>query len=291
MARVLAFGVAVVDIVNVVRNYPEEDSEVRALSQSIRRGGNATNTLVVLSQLGHHCSWSGTLAEDSDAKIILDDLLSYNINTENIDVVTDGRTPVSYIIASDNGSRTIVHYRNLPELQHGNVNIDRLSQFDWIHFEGRNIEETAKIMKSMKSRYPQISISLELEKPRKNIESLIAYADHVMYSKQYMLSQQFTDPELFLNDQHLAFSDVDHYCSMGDKGVYGIGVEGILYCSEANNEIKVVDTIGAGDTLNAGLIHASLLQLPMLKKLQVACNLASRKCAQYSFENLDVTGL
>jgi len=291
MARVLAFGVAVVDIVNVVHSYPEEDAEIRAQSQSIRRGGNATNTLVVLSQLGHHCSWSGTLADDINAEVILDDLQSYNINTDKVDVVAGGRTPASYVVVTDTGSRTIVHYRNLPELQHDNVNVDWLGKFDWIHFEGRNIDEAAKIVMVVKSKYPHIPISLELEKPRNNIESLIDYVDHAMYSKQYMLSKQFIDPELFLKEQHLAFPGIEHYCSMGDEGAYGIGAEDILYHSEANNKIKIIDTVGAGDTLNAALIHANLLRLPMLKRLQLACDLASRKCAQDGFEDLDVIGL
>ena len=59
MAHVLAVGVATLDIINEVESYPPEDGEVRALAQAIRRGGNASNTLVVLSQLGHSCEWAG----------------------------------------------------------------------------------------------------------------------------------------------------------------------------------------------------------------------------------------
>ena len=49
MANILAVGIATIDIINRVNGYPHEDDEIRAISQSIRRGGNATNTLVVLS--------------------------------------------------------------------------------------------------------------------------------------------------------------------------------------------------------------------------------------------------
>lgn len=68
MSRILAIGIATLDIVNLVADYPPEDSEVRALDQRVSRGGNATNTLVVLSQLGHRCSWGGVLAEDADSR-------------------------------------------------------------------------------------------------------------------------------------------------------------------------------------------------------------------------------
>ena len=49
MAKILAVGIATLDIINTVDRYPEEDSEIRALSQHQTRGGNATNTLRVES--------------------------------------------------------------------------------------------------------------------------------------------------------------------------------------------------------------------------------------------------
>ena len=80
MATLLAIGIATLDIINTVDSYPEEDSELRALSQSQARGGNATNTLTVLSQLGHQCHWGGVLIDEADSQFILDDLALSNIN-------------------------------------------------------------------------------------------------------------------------------------------------------------------------------------------------------------------
>ena len=53
MARILGIGIATLDVINIVDEYPREDDEIRANGQRIARGGNVTNTLVVLSQLGH----------------------------------------------------------------------------------------------------------------------------------------------------------------------------------------------------------------------------------------------
>ena len=80
MAKVLCIGVATLDWVQVVRQYPVVDSEVRAEQQYLWRGGNATNTLVVLSQLVEQCSWFGTLADDAFADLICADLDLYEIN-------------------------------------------------------------------------------------------------------------------------------------------------------------------------------------------------------------------
>lgn len=79
--RILAVGVATLDIVNRVVAYPQEDQEIRAVSQSRRRGGNACNSLTVLSRLGHRCSWAGVMADDEASRFILEQLQTVQIDT------------------------------------------------------------------------------------------------------------------------------------------------------------------------------------------------------------------
>ena len=81
MSKILAVGIATLDIINSVAGYPAEDDEVRAVSQRLCRGGNATNTLAVLSQLGHQCHWAGVLADEPDARHIEADLERHRIDT------------------------------------------------------------------------------------------------------------------------------------------------------------------------------------------------------------------
>lgn len=73
MARILTVGIATLDIVNQVSAYPAEDDEIRATAQTIRRGGNATNTAVVLSQLGHQVDWAGALVQQPNNAAITED--------------------------------------------------------------------------------------------------------------------------------------------------------------------------------------------------------------------------
>jgi ketohexokinase len=42
----------------------------------------------------------------------------------------------------------------------------------------------------------------------------------------------------------------------------------------------VVDTLGAGDTFNAAIIHAKLAGRPLAECLHDACQLAGKKCGQ-----------
>jgi len=117
MATILGIGVATIDIINTTDGFPDEDSKVRALSQRINRGGNVCATLTVLNQRGHTSSWCGTLGDDTAALHIRDDLDKQQINISNCHTIINSCTPTSYISLNQlNGSRTIVHYRDLPEL-------------------------------------------------------------------------------------------------------------------------------------------------------------------------------
>src|SRR3569623_1531043 len=56
--------------------------------------------------------------------------------------------------------------------------------------------------------------------------------------------------------------------------------DGELYHSPAFPPPRVVDTLGAGDTFNAGLIDARVRGLAVREALEQACRLAGRKCGQ-----------
>ena len=131
MSHILGIGIAVLDIIYTVADYPAEDDEIRALNQRQSLGGNAVNTLAVLSQLGHQCSWAGVYASDQGAQFIHDQLASFAIDSGWSRRQATGKTPTSYIILnSRNGSRTIVHYRDLTEYAFTDFDKINLPGFD-----------------------------------------------------------------------------------------------------------------------------------------------------------------
>lgn len=288
MARILAVGIATLDIINSVDGYPAEDEEVRALSQRVCRGGNATNSLTVLSQLGHQCAWAGVLADEPDAGHIRAALARHRIDTGAVVTEKEGKVPTSYISHNiRNGSRTIVHYRDLPEYPFSAFEQIDLGKFDWLHFEGRNVAETRKMMALKRQSHPQLPCSLEVEKERDNIEQLFPLADLLLFSRAYANSLGFDSATAFLSAMQKKAPGATLACGWGEEGAYGLDSENEFHYSPAFPPVKLVDTLGAGDTFNAGMIDARLRGLPLKQALREGCRLAGEKCGHAGLEFLN----
>lgn len=286
MANILTIGTATLDIINEVESYPHEDDEIRALSQEKRRGGNASNTAVVLSQLNHQCYWAGTLAKETDQQTILDDLKAFNINTDHCDILPEGKIPTSYItLNKSNGSRTIIHYRDLPEYTFTSFKMINLPVFDWIHFEGRNVNQTEQMMLYGKKTQPALPLSLEVEKPRENIEKLIEIADYILFSKNFALQAGYVSPEQLIHHMSVQFPQKTLICAWGEYGAIAC-INNQTFHQNAFIPTSVIDTLGAGDVFNAGIIHQFLSYANIPDTLLFACQLAGKKCSIKGISNL-----
>ncbi|XP_075930118.1 ketohexokinase isoform X2 [Petromyzon marinus] len=109
--RVLCVGLVCLDIISVVDSYPEEDTDTRCVSQRWQRGGNASNTCTVLSQLGVPCAFMGTLAAGRVADFVREELQASGVDAGLVVVHANCRAPPSSVVIANRrtGSRTILH--------------------------------------------------------------------------------------------------------------------------------------------------------------------------------------
>lgn len=289
--QVLGVGVATLDVIDSLEAFPREDSEQRALDRSSRRGGNAANTLAVLSQLGHACSWVGTLADDAAADQIVADLQSHHIGLDWARRHAGARSPVSHIIHSRaSASRTIIHYRDLPELEAEDFAAIDLTGFDWVHFEGRHVSACEQMLRRVRERRPGLIVSLEVEKTRPQIERLFPLADVLVFSRAYARARGFSSaPELFAAARASAASGL-LFAAWGEEGGWLDEAEAGQRHLPAYPPARLVDTLGAGDVFNAGLIDALLRGESPIQALQRANQLAGRKCGRHGLNGLDTPG-
>ncbi|MDA3878306.1 MAG: PfkB family carbohydrate kinase [Halothiobacillus sp.] len=292
MAKILGVGIATLDIINEVDGDPPEDSEVRALAQHRRTGGNVANTLTVLSQLAHQGHFAGVLTQDSDGLLIQEKLQQQGIDLSHAVRIGYGHAPTSYITLNRvTGSRSIVHFRDLPEYDVSPFLKIDLNPFDWLHFEGRHCMDTAAMLAWTRKLHPEMPISLEVEKERPFLDQLFPFPDVVFFSRAFALGRGFAQPEAFLAEAATWAPQAVLILGWGAAGAYlrdptQTGLNAHIPSTPVDS---VVDTIGAGDTLIAGVIHGRLDRMTWPDALTFGVRLAEKKIAQSGFENLGST--
>ena len=282
MARVLLVGTATLDLVFGLDHFPGSDEEMRAQSLRTVRGGNAANTAVVLSQLGHEVEFLGTLADAAESSVITTDFERFNIDYKNCPRLP-GKPPTSSIYLAGS-TRSIVHYRDLPELSAEHIKPVSLSGLEWVHFEGRNVTEVGRMMDYVLEHRPDLFVSLELEKPRANIEGLFPLADLLICSHNFARDFGHEDAATFLRWMRKQVPQACIIAAWGEQGAYALGAGDAICHAPAMPPERVIDTLGAGDTFNAAVIDAAIRGIAVPELLQSACKLAGEKCGRHGFD-------
>ncbi|KAK4616326.1 Ketohexokinase [Fulvia fulva] len=289
-----------------VPKYPAEDDKLRASSLEKRRGGNVANSLEVLQQL------SSSSGRSVDFTLICPLPSPTSQATESVKKSfgpsvdlslalyreASSEAASSFIIKSiESGSRTIVNYNNLDEmtLQEFQTRITSApaGQRTWYHFEGRIPETSVACIRWLRMAYPDAVVSVEAEKPaREGLEAMAAEADVVFFSKSWAQASGSDDLRSFLNAQAGIMKKAKLLsCTWGGEGAAVIRPDDGFYHHEpafVDSQKQVVDTVGAGDTFVAGMLHKLITsdEADVPGALAFANKLAGRKVLQVGFADL-----
>jgi len=279
---ILCVGMCTLDIIHVMQEYPDEDSDRRSEHGRWQRGGNASNNCTVFRQLGDKCEFIGTISKEKMFQFVIDDCKNRGIRISNCVYHENCEPPLSSVILNEEtGTRTIIHSNpNLPLLTFDDFRKINLNEYKWIHFEGRNRHETTRMIELITlwnkiDNKPNITISVELEKLSPRLICLVEFADVVFLSKDYAIQMGWqTKEEAVKNLRKEVKKSAKIICAWGIDGSIALDNETDEYFTAPAYPPtgKVVDTLGAGDSFLAAVIHC----LVRNKSLQEAINFGSR---------------
>ncbi|KAJ8684464.1 hypothetical protein QAD02_020256 [Eretmocerus hayati] len=273
--KILCVGISCFDIVQSLKDYPQEDTDQRCIDMRYQRGGNASNSCTVLSQLEQPCEFLGSLSNDQFSRFLQSDMGKHKIDFSHCPIVEDNGCPTSVVILSLNsGSRTILHHtgQNYSQLTLQDFEKLNLEDYSWIHFEGRNVPQTLLMMQHVENynnsvnlnsasspksvHWGPITVSVEMEKMRPEILDLLPYADVAFISKDFAESKGCINmSETIRNMSQDVKSGATVVSAWADRGAMARAPDGSVVQSPAFPPQQIIDTLGAGDTFNAAVIY------------------------------------
>lgn len=303
--KILCVGLACLDIIQVVKSFPVEDTDTRCVATRWQRGGNASSNCTVLSQLGASCEFFGTLSKKEHLSFIVDDFNNYNVCIDNCVYYEACDTPTSVVIINQaTGSRTIIHSnKNLPEITLANFKKLDLSQYSWIHFEGRNVEEVVTMVEwvdlwneSHSSEHDRgnglghkvLPVSIEIEKPKSEMQDLIPRADVLFVGKEFAEFSGCTNmSEALKKIAADAKPNTTIISAWGERGAMAQVHDGTIVQSPAFSPRKVLDSLGAGDTFCGATIFGLSRGMSLQDCIVLGCQIAGAKVGMDGFSGLD----
>ncbi|XP_075705389.1 ketohexokinase isoform X2 [Rhinoderma darwinii] len=254
--RILCVGLVCLDIINVVERYPEEDT---------------------------------------DTSFIMSDFSKRNIDASNVRWQTLGDTPCACCLVNiSNGARTVTLYdTNLPDVTANDFQNVDLTQYKWMHWEGRNADEQIKMIHKVNDYNnicptdQRITISVEIEKEREDLYQLFQYGELVFVSKDVARHLGYnSSAEAVAGLYPRVKSGAYLVCAWAEQGADALGPDGRVLHSPSFPPETIVDTLGAGDTFNASVIYALSKGQTMEEAITFGCRIAGKKCGVQGYDGI-----
>jgi len=277
---VIGIGEVLLDI--VFRNGQPESASV---------GGSVVNSLVSLARSGVSATLIGAVGDDNVGKVVLQFLEKESIDTKYLTVHKGAKTPVSIAVLDENGNASYSFYhidKMLPSVDLKSLEFDRGillvgSYYSVAQETHPFVSELLRksIGKDVISVYdlnfrPAHKESLSTVKS--NILENIKAADILRCSREDLLTVFGTDDVMTVFKERLNGVCRQMICTDGGNAIMTIDEEATLrtYPVPATS---AVNTIGAGDNFNAGLIYG------------IVCNSIEKLCLHCSMTDAERNGL
>jgi sugar/nucleoside kinase (ribokinase family) len=279
MPHVLCTGIAVLDEVFRVNEFPIADTKVEASEFITIGGGCAANAAVAIVRLGGTASLAAPLGdEDAIGDRVIDGLRREGVDCAGCVRVRGARTPVSAIFLNTRGERTIATYRDARLDGIVPTDLERLiASADVVLFDNRFPDFVIPTCRAARRR--GLPVVMDADKATIDIHPLFSAATHVIFSGECLRATARTE-DLAAGLLHMArFTDAFLAVTNGPQPV--LWHDGKMIREMGVFAIDAVDTLGAGDVFHGAFALALAEQRGEESAMRFAAAAAGLKCSRF----------
>jgi sulfofructose kinase len=282
MPRILCAGIAVLDEVFRVREFPLPDTKAEASEFITVGGGNAANAAVAIARLGGKVTFAAPLGGPSGEDAIGDRIVR-GIAEEGVDcsgcIRVDGiRSPVSAIFVNAQGDRTIANYRDrrLDAVVPGDP--DRLLVgIGAVLVDNRLPAFVTPICRAARRR--GLPVVIDADKPTVEADPLFAIATHVIFSGDCLRRTAGVDDLAAGLARVEKITDAFIAATNGPLPV--LWREDGAIREMAVFPVTAIDTLGAGDVFHGAFTLALTEGFGIAEAMRFAAAAAGLKCTRF----------
>jgi sulfofructose kinase len=282
MPRILCAGIAVLDEVFRVREFPLPDTKVEASEFITVGGGCAANAAVAIARLGGAVIFAAPLGGPAGEDAIGDRLV-HGLTGEGVDCigcmrVAGARTPVSAIFIDVRGDRTIATYRDQRLNAVVPADPERLvAEVDAVLVDNRFPGFVTPVCGAARRR--GLSVVIDADKATVENDPLFALGTHVIFSGECLRRTMGTDDLAAGLARASRFTDAFVAVSNGPLPV--MWREDGTTREMAVFPVTAVDTLGAGDVLHGAFTLALAEGRAIPEAMRFAAAAAGLKCTRF----------
>lgn len=273
--EVVVIGELNVDIIlNGIGNLPQVGKELTAEYLEVTLGSSSAIFASNLSSLGVNVAFIGKIGEDNFAKVVIDSLESKKVNTQHIIRSKLLKTGATIVLVYDQDRANITYPGAMSDLKISDIDFSFLSTAIHMHFATCFMQPGIKNdLPSLFRRAKESGLTTSLDAqwdPEEEwelpLEELLPFVDIFLPNMQEF---KFLTRSSSMEE---GIRKISNYSNMiiiknGNDGAYGWNGNQLIHQPAFVND-RVVDTVGAGDSFDAGFIRDFIKKKPFRKCLE-----------------------
>ena len=267
---VIVIGELNVDIIlNEIDSLPVIGKEILAKTMSVSLGSSSAIFASNLSSLGTNVAFIGKIGEDKFAKVVLDSLERKNVDTTHIFRITSLSTGATIVLAYKQDRANITYPGAMNDLRLQDIDFNFHSTARHMHFSSCFIQPgIRKDLTSLFRKAKELGLTTSLdtqwdpeEKWELPLKELLPFVDVFLPNIQEF---KFLTHSNSIEEGIQSIKDFGHIIVIKNGSEGALLWDGkMLHIQPAFKNERVVDTIGAGDSFNAGFIKDFIDKKPL----------------------------